>query len=354
MPQWHNMFQGALQGLACAFPQCVQNEICCVVPQPDAPEELIFNVETPADARHLDTLQTREEFVSWLTTCGMGHKRYTDGHPVIGICPSAAGCRCYPKDEQEQSIQQDSALSMEVTMPVSEPLQKKDEICKKVISEEKIVCSELANSKSTHTIHAESNSEFSIDRNIHPSVQETGVTSQCPEAERHIHSSMQENGMTVQCPEAEQMNNTPAAQCPELEEAQKMLAEDVASWCQREILRSLSSTAAGPSCAHEVSHEEVGRVIIRACLTCKDCERVDTALNENTLRLHLRETEEGAARRFLEEANELKPCLVGRYLGPLTGWLRDGVKKAPHFPEGGHKMWGDLEEMVKAVGLTDR
>merc|ERR1712060_458484 len=99
------------------------------------------------------------------------------------------------------------------------------------------------------------------------------------------------------------------------------------------------SSASGFNRAQDMSHEDIGRVIVRAQLTCEDSNKVDTVLNRHSLRLHLCEREVDAARRFLEEANELKPRVVSRYLDPLAGWLRDGVKNAPHFPEGGHQMW---------------
>eukprot|EP00930_Biecheleria_cincta_P037048 TRINITY_DN25402_c0_g2_i1.p1 TRINITY_DN25402_c0_g2~~TRINITY_DN25402_c0_g2_i1.p1 ORF type:complete len:297 (+),score=48.11 TRINITY_DN25402_c0_g2_i1:67-957(+) len=120
-----------------------------------------------------------------------------------------------------------------------------------------------------------------------------------------------------------------------------MTAEDSAASCWREVSnRQGVQSFPDFSCDED---ENLGRIILDARLTCKDAQGVDTLLEHNRLRLHLRQRNVDAARDFLKEQNCLKPVLVERYLEPLTAWLGQHVASAMTFPPGGIQVAGDLD-----------
>lgn len=127
-----------------------------------------------------------------------------------------------------------------------------------------------------------------------------------------------------------ELNSPRTATQEEQLEAQAMQSEDVAAWFQREVDRRLHQEYVRAELGTGTEpHERLGRIIVKAKLTCKDSTGVDTALENGLLELHLHEREVDAARHFLQEANGLKSNLVHQYLDPLTRWLQRQVQNAP-------------------------
>mmetsp|Transcript_41336 Transcript_41336/g.81641 ORF Transcript_41336/g.81641 Transcript_41336/m.81641 type:complete len:327 (-) Transcript_41336:43-1023(-) len=147
-------------------------------------------------------------------------------------------------------------------------------------------------------------------------------------------------------------------------ESTDMLAEDVSTWCERELQRPLmeipaalvpaspgklhaASAKAAAVAAAAAADADLGRVILEARLSCRDESGIDVDLEHRSLQLHLCQRGLDAARRFLEEDNTLAPRFVRRYLRPLSSWLHEQLQAAP--PEMAfttHHVEGDLEEIV--------
>lgn len=142
-------------------------------------------------------------------------------------------------------------------------------------------------------------------------------------------------------------------------EACTMQREDVAAWSWREVDRCKETIAVtlsdGTLAARDSADLDagIGRIIVRAHLTCRDDVGIDATLEQYDLELHVRERAVEAARRFLEDLNSLRPHLVRRYLDPLTRWLHEQVLRAPvAMANGAYDVVGDLNEIVAGWDAT--
>lgn len=101
--------------------------------------------------------------------------------------------------------------------------------------------------------------------------------------------------------------------------------------------------------AMETSGQELGRIILKAHLTCKSVTGIDV-LEAHVLELHVHQRGEDAARYFLEELNGFKPQMIRHYLQLLATWLHGEVQAAPDYvlAHQAHQVHGDLNDIVRA------
>merc|ERR1712087_963176 len=111
------------------------------------------------------------------------------------------------------------------------------------------------------------------------------------------------------------------------------------------------ATVAHMNCSEQdESFKDLGRIIVKAYLTCRDQVGIE-ALENHSLELRVHQREIDAAKYFLEELNMLKPYLVHRYLDPLARRLRRHVQDASQdIARKAYHVTGDLNEIVSAQG----